>query len=742
MRNKKMWSLAFAIFAFGKVTVQAQEIQKPGIKSATSFAIVIDKGTYQYAKAEVDAYKKAVEKEGLGTYILVEQWRSPDQVKAELSKLYTQKEAKLEGAVFIGEIPIPMIRDAQFLTSAFKMNQKIRWDKSSVPSDRFYDDFDLNFDFIRQDTAKGREQYFYYSLNAASQQFIEMDIYSARIKPPVLAGEDPKVKIKDYLHKVVRLRGEDNPLTDMIASTGHGYNSNAINAVSGEALALKSQFPDLFKPGNSMKFLNYRNSEFMKFNLLTELKRPGIDFAYMTGHGTPTLQLLNGYPDVSSPQPSMQNVARYLRSKMRSAKEDGRDLEKVKSDFQASLGVNDKWFEAAFSEASIASDSIYNDNMDMQIHDIKDGGIQARLVYLNSCLTGSFQLENYIAGYYPFSTNENIVAVANSVGVLQDLWPAELMGILQHGARVGHWVKQIAYLETHILGDPTFAFSSTRKAALNEALATKTNDAGYWKTLLKTNDADLQALSLVYLSRLLPKDEASNLLKTYYFDSSYETVRMEAFQLLRNFEDKNYFEVLHAAKGDSYEYIRRRVAYDLADFGGDDFVKDQISFYVSDPHSERVSYRTRWNLQFLNPALAHDAVNELIRNNKALVHGDTVANKLDQDIDYHAKKTAAALAIITDVTKLDKDRLSEINSLRLYRNHAMIPALTAIAINEADSEEVRKTALEVMGWFSISVRRPEIIAACDTILSRANDIEAVKKEALKTKKRVSSKKHS
>lgn len=742
MKNKNIFTLTLACLSLGGTAVQAQEIIKPGIKSQTSFAIVIDKGTYAYAKAEVEAYQQAVEKDGLGTYILVDNWSSPAQIKDLLAKLYAQQTGKLEGAVFVGEIPVPMLRDAQFLTSAFKMNQKIRWDKSSVPSDRYYDDFDLQFDFLRQDTVKGREQYFYYSLNAASNQFIEMDIYSARIKPPVTAGEDAKLKIKEYLQKVVRLRAIDNPLTDMITSTGHGYNSNSINAVSGEALALKTQFPHLFLPGNSIKFLNYRNAEFMKFNLLSELKRPGLDFAYMTGHGTSTLQLLNGYPAVSGPQPSMQNVARYIRSKMRSAQEDGRDLAKVKADFQTSLGLSDKWFEDSFSPQAIVDDSVYNDHMDMQIHDVKDAGIQARMVYLNSCLTGSFHLENYIAGYYPFSKNENIVAVANSIGVLQDLWPAELMGILQHGVRVGHWLKHIAYLETHIMGDPTFAFSSARKDNLNQALTMKTKQASFWKGLLKDNDADLQALALVYLSRILPATEASQLLKDYYFSSSYETVRMEAFQLLRNFEDKNYFEVLHAAKSDAYEFIRRRTAYDLADFGGDDFVNDQLEFYLSDPHSERVAYRSRWNLQFLNPVLAKQYVEANIRNNKTLTHSDSLANKMIRDIDYAAKKRAEAVIIMKDKDRADKDRLGEINTLRLYRNHALIPTLIDLAKDSSDVEELRITALEVMGWFSISVKRAEIIAACDAIIARADEKEAVKQEALKTKKRVSSKQHS
>lgn len=733
---KSTLSIVLCLTAFG---ASAQEIEKPHKTSKSSFAIVVDKATYENAKEEINAYKRVVENDGMGTYIVWDDWKSPDQIKSILHKLYQDKKSPLEGAVFVGNIPVPMLRDAQFLTSAMKMNQKIRWDKSSVPSDRFYDDFDLQFDYLKQDTAKGRELYHYYSLKADSPQFIEMDIYSGRIKPPVQEGEDMTQKIKDYLRKVVELREKPYKLDDMIASYGHGYNSNAVNSIIGESQILKSQFPYLFKPGGSMKFLNFRNADFIKFNLLSELKREGLDFAYMTGHGTAALQLLNGYPMVSSPQPSMDNVARYLRSKMRSAKEDGRDLVKVQEDFKKSLGVSDKWFADAFDQQSIINDSIYNENMDIQIADLKDANIQAKLVYLNSCLTGSFQLDDYIAGYYPFSDNQNIAAIANSVGVLQDLWPTEMMGLLGNGYRVGNWLKHIAYLETHILGDPTFYFASDRAKELNEATFLN-KSASYWKKLLKENDADLQSLALEKLTGILPEKEVSPLLKQYYFNSAFESTRMQAFQLLSQFENQDYIEVLHAAKNDPYEYIRRRAVYDLTDFGSDEFAKDLIQFYVSDPHSERIAYRVKWALQFMNPDLAREAVDTQIRKNPSVSGGKELADRLDKDIAYYEKKSAELKKALNDSSLSEKEKLSEITSLRLYRHHVVIPDLINVAQDTKNSEAVRVAALEALGWFTLSYQRDNIVNGCEELI-KSDAPKAVKNEALKTKNRIKGNSH-
>lgn len=722
----KSFTLGLALLA-GQV-VFAQTIIKPSVKSATSFAIVVDQNTYNQAKTELEAYRNAIEKDGLGTYLIYKDWTKPEEIRNLLEKLYQGKQP-LEGTVLVGDIPIPMIRDAQYLTSAFRMNQNIRWDKSSVPSDRFYDDFNLKFDFLKQDTVK--TSYFYYTLNAESQHFIQMSIYSARIKPPVEKGENPIVAIKDYLKKVVRLKGENNPLNDMLVSTGHGYNSNSMNSWASDVTTMKTQFPSLFLPGNSIKFVHYRNAEFMKYNLLSELQRESLDLAFMTGHGTPTLQLINGYPMVSNPQPSMVNVARYLRSKVRSAKEDGRNVEEVKAGFKESLGVSDKWMEDAFDQESIDADSVYNDNLDIQVRDIKNGSVKARLAYLNSCLTGSYQLDNYLAGYYPFSKGDNIAVVANSVGVLQDIWAPELMGILQHGVRVGNWFKHIAYLETHIIGDPTFHFTSENKLGLNDAIGTHSSSVSYWKNLLKNNDADLQALALVHLARILPEEEISPLLRDTYFASPYESTRTEAYYLLRQFENKDFLTVLHAARNDSYEFLRRRSVYDISDFGGDEFVKDIINLFVSDNHSERVSYRIRSTLPFMNKELVKQEVDKQVRQNKSLFNNIEMAASLDGIVDYSEGKIAGAVAIINDKNATEKQRLAEIKTLRAYRYHQMVPTVLKLIMDNSNSDELRITALEAMSWFPLSHHRKAIIDTCNGIINDKNASSALKYQALK-----------
>ena len=81
-----------------------------------------------------------------------------------LRKLYAEN--ALEGCVFIGDVPIAMITKAQHLTSAFKMDERDHpLHETSVPSDRFYDDFDLQF--VPQGTPSQGLFHYYDTLPAA-----------------------------------------------------------------------------------------------------------------------------------------------------------------------------------------------------------------------------------------------------------------------------------------------------------------------------------------------------------------------------------------------------------------------------------------------------------------------------------------------------------------------------------------------------------------------------------------------
>ncbi len=264
-------------------------------------------------------------------------------------------------------------------------------------------------------------------------------------------------------------------------------------------------------------------------------------------HGSDDVQLLSGYPYVSNPVPSIDNIKRYLRAKVRAAAErKGGDVEKTKKGFTESLGVPMAWMEDAFADSVKIADSIFDASTDFAISDIRSVQPNARFVMVDACLTGSFHLDDYMAGYYPFNSGKTIVALANSVGVLQDLWPGEMLGLLQYNVRTGNWMKQVAYLETHLFGDPTFRFSGEKTTDLNKAIVLQKKNAAYWESLLNHPSADVQSLAMEKIFRIKGVGAAA-MLRNKYFNSNYGVVRMEALKCLALINNADFKTVLVAS---------------------------------------------------------------------------------------------------------------------------------------------------------------------------------------------------
>lgn len=711
----------------------AQKIENPSIKSKTTFAIIVDDVTMAKTQQAIKAYKTAVEKEGLGTYIISHSWKKPEEIKTILQDLYS-KSQPLEGAVFVGDIPVPMVRDAQQLTSAFKMPQRIDWQRSSVPSDRFYDDFHLKFNFLKQDSLKAN--LFYYSLDASSQQDIHLSIYTGRIKPPAIPGKDKYQLITQYLNSVVAEKSKVNKLTDLLVYTGQGYNSESMNSWAGEQVSLREQMPDLFRPGSTVKFMNFQMELPIKFSLLSELRRNDLDMAILHHHGVDDQQLMNGLPYVSNPNPSIANIKRYLRSKVQSdANSKKPNLEGTKNRFVESLGVPMEWMNDALTDSVKMADSIYNDELNINITDLVNTDFNARFIMLDACYNGAFHLDDYIAGYYPFSGGKNMVTIANSIGVLQDLWPDEMLGLMQYGVRTGNWFRFITDLETHIIGDPTFHFANNGNQDLNASITSKTTDAATWKNLLNHPNADVQCLALVNLFNLKGKS-LSGLLKDTYYSSPYGAVRMEALQLLYKINNYDTKEVLKASIFDPYEYVRRRTAYMLTEMGDDELIPVMVELAITDRHSKRVAFKTLSGMKFMNPDKVIAEIKKQIYGNPSLLQKDKLLEKMVRAQEYSKSKVEKDFNFLRDKSNTTKQRVSEMNILRNYTYHHHLPEVTKIILDPTEDDALRLIGLEALSWYNKSYQRPLILSTCEKILADKKAHASLKEQALRTKNKL------
>lgn len=697
-------------------------------EKSRGFAIVVDPESYSKAKTEIDAYAVAIENDGLKVYIVVDKWQKPDSIRNELIRLYNQGTAPIEGAVFIGNIPIAFIRNAQYLTSAFKMDQeKFEWSRSSVPSDRFYDDFDLQFEYLKKDSTN--PNYFYYNLKPRSVQRLQSEIYTGRIKPFETA--DKYEKLKSYLKKVVRIKSESNPLDQVLYFGGHGYNSESTMARVDEKISLLEQFPWLKKQKNGLEYIDHQMDVFIKPRLLSELQRNDLDFALLHHHGDTDIEYLNGTPKVDDTKQQIEGVQFYLRSKLRSAKEHGKDTAVIIKEYSNKFGVPPSWFNGSFTKEIIEKDSIFNENLDIHITDIQNATPNARFIVLDACFNGSFHLDKYLAGTYIFNDGNTIAVQANSVNALQDKWANQYLGLLGLGLRVGSWSKLTGYLESHIIGDPTFHFQPIdNKININDALIQQKTNAKYWISQLNSVYPDVQTLALQTLYNNNYPDLSNLLLKTFK-ESPYGIVRMESLKLLTAYNDNNFIEALNLAINDSYELVQRQAVYLIGKSGDARLIPALISVAIRNNTSERIEYNIKEALAFFPEEGLLKEFEKQFAATEHYVNKDTVKKAIAGSLSYNSKRWADDAAKIFDPKETVKHTKSGIKALRNYNYHPTVEGFIRFA-KENENEELQLTMIEALGWFNISYKKDLILKACEEIAKNPKYSPKVRDESLRT----------
>lgn len=727
LENKMKYIQAFLLLFLLPCIMSAQTVIKPRHHTATTFAIIVDDSTYHATESSINAYRQVVEADGLGTYIIYHQWSSPQQIRDILEQLH-QKDA-LEGAVLVGNIPIPMIRDAQHLTSAFKMNQKAKWQMSSVPSDRFYDDFGLKFRFLKQDSQN--KSLFYYSLLPDGDQIIKCDIYTARVRPLRIPGRDYYGQIASYFNKVVRERKahQDNQLDTLSMARGHGYNSEDKTAWAGEQLALRDQMPALFTAGKSVRFIDFESRYPAKPYYLNEVQRPGLDVMLFHHHGEVDTQYLNGEEARTDIAGCKNNIISYLHSLAR-REENPALRDSVANDLSKRFGVPKDWVTSAFDPEEREKDSLAARMKNIYTTDLRDIAPTARFIMFDACFNGSFHHDDYIAGNYLFSSKGRcLVAQGNTVNTIQDKWPDELLGLLQLGARVGEWHRHVCYLETHLLGDPTYHFAPTVKVSQNFAQDIVRHDAdvAYWQKLSESSLADVQCLALRHLTHLRGKAMSPQLKETF-FSSPFSVVRLEALKQLRGLGGDDFVTVLRAALQDPYELTRRFAAIYANAYSDSLLANDVAEAFVVNYTDGRSTYNLQNAMTSCGNKVSANALRQVI-DKRQLVDKKPFESQLEKM--EQQSLADEYMRQMTDTTVKESRRLS---ALRFFRNQPYtyaLPSIMSIMESPSASVSLRTCAAEVLGWYCFGSKRDAILSRLVPYESTLSD-GPVKQELKKT----------
>lgn len=694
------------------------------------FAIVIDPASYTEARAEVDAYAAAIQKaDGYKVTVVEDIWGVPDSIRAVLKDMRFGRNP-LVGAVFVGDIPVPMIRGAQHLASAFKMDEsRYPREESSIPSDRYYDDFSLDFESLGHDEGTPLH---YYRLTEKGSQRLAPDLFSGRIRP---VDKDGNVRIEDlkkFLLKAADARLNPPTMDQMVFFGGHGYISESKTARLDEKRVWLEHFPLLDDGRHHIGYIDNSDLIPVKSHLMTELMRPDLKLAVLHHHGAPDTEYLN-----ASARPYMVGDAKeYMRKNMREhlyrARQRGKDWQKAQRDMQQRFDVPASWFKDAFDENLHKADSLEDAALDLHLEDFEGYGYKpnARLVVLDACFNGSFQLEDCIADRYIFQDGATVAVQANSVNSLQDKWHDRFFGLVAAGGCAGDLARYAPYIESHIIGDPTFRFATEHK---NMDLAILRDNVCEWQHLLKKGTPDQQALAVEHLFRR-GKLNGKKLLDIYK-TSGYATVRMEALYCLSRVKGEPFVKALECALGDGDEYIRRMAVKWAGKTGDPRLVPAVMDMFLTNNPSSRIVFNTNYALLGF-PEDSVYAEFERRVGDIPMVNREKETEMLRASLKRNASRFKDDEAAIVNPDTPEKERKL---CIRQTRNNLCIAAVPSLCeyLKTCGNDSVRIMLLEALGWQRLAWNADEIIAVAKDLAGDESLSEEVRKEAAKTVKRLS-----
>lgn len=687
------------------------EIIEPGLRNGQrAFAIFIDRTTFDHTEDAVFAYKRAVEADGLPTYVVVGAFTSPEAVKESIHHLYNRPQS-LEGVVFVGEIPIVKIRNAQHMTTAFKMDEEaFPIEQSSVPSDRFYDDFNLTFDYLQQD--ENNPLIHYYKLREDSPQKLSPTIYSARIRYPNKKGGNPYEAIRNYLYKVANTQ-RNNLLDHLVAFTGVAYNSECLVAWKDDAKAYQEDFPFLGSGNTHFRQLNYRMAPAMKYVLFDEMQREEVDVLLMRKHGTPTQELISRESNGDDVKSQLEEIRRYFSTMLRRARNNHMDVDSLINVYSSNYGLADSFFTNWDSEENRFQDSLIRSEGYIHTADLNGKTIHPLYVILDACYNGSFDEDDYIAGHYIFSNGNTIAAQGNTRNVLQDTWSMNLTGLLSYGVRLG-WVHNLnPTLENHLIGDPTFHFANPGSEDLNHALSARNNETSYWRALLKTENPVYQSLAL----RMLAEGQhvtADQLLR-YFNESPFHTVRLQALYLLSDLNGPQFREAIANGLTDGYEMIARQSAIFAKKNGHDSLIPAITRAYTEGSDRLRVIFNLETGFNVFDEQKLQAAMPGVLK----------------EEVTRMAN-AARGHEMLLDPAQNVKDRISQARRIRNSNFHRNVPDYLRLIGDHSVPVSLRVVLAEALGWFNHSYRKEEIIQGLTRVRNDKNIPEELKLEIQQT----------
>lgn len=733
-RGAKMAAMWLVPSLLAALTVADLQVVPPERPLACSIAAVVDARTWDVIQPSWERWRAAQAARGVGVTLVLLQDASAEVLRAELQRLSSS--ARIEGVVLCGEVPVPMLRGAQHLTSAFKMDEdRYPRTESSVPSDAYYADFDLVWTSLPREPADALRHYF--ELAPTSPQQLRRELWISRLG---FEGPTAANQLADYL--LARAgemeRGssieQGAELLDRVASfEGHGYVSESLDAWAGRTALWREGFPHLFgapKGAAAWRAFHHLGSRDQLTRFVRELQDPLLDLVVVHAHGDVSSQLLLGEPEHTTVASKREAIQRVLRGRLRQAVARQEALEVAQARIAREEQVPLEWLDRALDPEQQRADEAHAAAFEVDVGEIATWKPQAKVALLDQCFNGAFAEPNDIATAW-LSGGSTRVVLANSVNVLQDTLGEEHLGQVGQGEWLGRWHKRSVYLESQCLGDGTYGFASGRSTPVDPWSAERMSlDA--LRTISMNTSASASARELAVWLRVQQQDITLDELRQVLTRDPAASVRLQALAGLARTRSDAFAGALELAVRDSHELVRRKAVELMAERGETEHIALLAHAVLRDP-SPRVVFDAREGLRWFDPRLVRADLEDYTQRLGAQAQAPDVRAELSQLMASAETAFADDLALLT-AAKATTERalVNAVRTFRLYRLHRAVPLLLALAQTAESPLEARVAAVEALGWHAYNPEWPRLCEALRTLSQAEGTPARLRDECVKT----------
>ena len=252
-----MWSLLLSLSLAGaQGDARSVRVQSSPTKAwPTAVALITDDATVREAADAIAAWRAAVEKDGLATYLVADRWSGADDVREVLRALHASN-PPIQGAFLVGEIPTWALHGAEFLTTC---DNGGLWDAPTGAgtdpeggriTDAPYADLDLKLEPSPSSTISGDERFLdprvqHVRLTWDSPQRVRKELYVGRWSPQSAKGESAEGRVERIRAMLERATAAHTRPRSLSQATLFAARYEEYASIEGIAACVREAFPDL-----------------------------------------------------------------------------------------------------------------------------------------------------------------------------------------------------------------------------------------------------------------------------------------------------------------------------------------------------------------------------------------------------------------------------------------------------------------------------------------------------------------